>query len=655
MFSFDEITKVDPEVAAAMTDEFNRQNNNLELIASENIVSKAVMAAMGSHLTNKYAEGYPGKRYYGGCQYVDVVEDLARERAKELFGCEYVNVQPHSGAQANMAVFFAILNPGDTFMGMNLDHGGHLTHGSPVNMSGKYFHCVPYGVNDDGFIDYDRVLEIAKECKPKLIVAGASAYARAIDFKRFREIADEVGAYLMVDMAHIAGLVAAGLHMSPIPYAHVTTTTTHKTLRGPRGGMIMCSNEINEKFNFNKAVFPGIQGGPLMHVIAGKAVCFKEALTPEFKAYQEQVVKNAKALSAALIDEGFDILTGGTDNHLMLVDLRNMDISGKELQNRCDEAYIKLNKNTVPNDPRSPFVTSGVRIGTPAVTTRGMVESDIQIAQEAVLAPIGEVAAKLDIKEDELECYGKYKAKLSSDIWERVKDNKDGKLILVTVINPTPAGEGKTTTSVGLGEAFNRFNKKAVIALREPSLGPCFGIKGGAAGGGYAQVVPMEDLNLHFTGDFHAITSANNLLAALLDNHIQQGNVLGIDPERIVWKRCIDMNDRVLRNIVVGLGKKTDGVEYDTQAVKQLKRLTELGFGSFPVCMAKTQFSFSEDPKLLGRPENFKIHVREVYVSAGAGFVVVLTGSVMTLPGLPKKPAAYGIDVDDNGVITGLF
>ena len=554
-----------------------------------------------------------------------------------------------------MAVQFAVLQPGDTIMGMNLDQGGHLTHGSPVNMSGKYFHVVPYGVDENGYLDYDEVRRLALECKPKMIIAGASAYARTIDFKKFREVADEVGAVLMVDMAHIAGLVAAGLHPSPIPYADVVTTTTHKTLRGPRGGMILANKEAAEKFNFNKAIFPGIQGGPLMHVIAGKAICLGEALRPEFKAYQEQVVKNAKALSAALIDEGFDILTGGTDNHLMLVDLRNMDISGKELQNRCDEAYITLNKNTVPNDPRSPFVTSGVRIGTPAVTTRGMVESDIQIAQEAVLAPIGEVAAKLDIKEDELECYGKYKAKLSSDIWERVKDNKDGKLILVTVINPTPAGEGKTTTSVGLGEAFNRFNKKAVIALREPSLGPCFGIKGGAAGGGYAQVVPMEDLNLHFTGDFHAITSANNLLAALLDNHIQQGNVLGIDPERIVWKRCIDMNDRVLRNIVVGLGKKTDGVEYDTQAVKQLKRLTELGFGSFPVCMAKTQFSFSEDPKLLGRPENFKIHVREVYVSEGAGFVVVLTGSVMTLPGLPKKPAAYGIDVDDNGVITELF
>ena len=359
MFSFDEITKVDPEVAAAMTDEFNRQNNNLELIASENIVSKAVMAAMGSHLTNKYAEGYPGKRYYGGCQYVDVVEDLARERAKELFGCEYVNVQPHSGAQANMAVFFAMLNPGDTFMGMNLDHGGHLTHGSPVNMSGKYFH-----------------------------VAGASAYARAIDFKRFREIADEVGAYLMVDMAHIAGLVAAGLHMSPIPYAHVTTTTTHKTLRGPRGGMIMCSNEINEKFNFNKAVFPGIQGGPLMHVIAGKAVCFKEALTPEFKAYQEQVVKNAAALAKALMARGFDIVSGGTDNHLMLMDLKRLGLTGKEVEKLLDEVHITANKNTVPNDPKSPFVTSGIRLGTPAVTTRGANEADMEIIADAIKAAV---------------------------------------------------------------------------------------------------------------------------------------------------------------------------------------------------------------------------------------------------------------------------
>ena len=300
MYSFDEIANFDPEIAQAMTDEINRQDHNIELIASENIVSKAVMAAMGSPLTNKYAEGYPGKRYYGGCEYVDVVEDLARERAKKLFGCEYVNVQPHSGAQANMAVFFAILQPGDTFMGMNLAHGGHLTHGSPVNMSGKYFNVVPYGVNDEGFIDYDEVLRIAKECKPKMIVAGASAYARAIDFKRFREIADEVGAVLMVDMAHIAGLVAAGLHQSPIPYAHVTTTTTHKTLRGPRGGMILSSNEVNEKYNFNKAVFPGIQGGPLMHVIAGKAVCLKEALTDEYKEYQKQVVKNAACLAQAL-------------------------------------------------------------------------------------------------------------------------------------------------------------------------------------------------------------------------------------------------------------------------------------------------------------------------------------------------------------------
>ena len=322
MYSFDEIANFDPEIAQAMTDEINRQDHNIELIASENIVSKAVMAAMGSPLTNKYAEGYPGKRYYGGCEYVDVVEDLARERAKKLFGCEYVNVQPHSGAQANMAVFFAILQPGDTFMGMNLAHGGHLTHGSPVNMSGKYFNVVPYGVNDDGFIDYDEVLRIAKECKPKMIVAGASAYARAIDFKRFREIADEVGAVLMVDMAHIAGLVAAGLHESPIPYAHVTTTTTHKTLRGPRGGMILSSNEVNEKYNFNKAVFPGIQGGPLMHVIAGKAVCLKEALTDEYKEYQKQVVKNAACLAQALTERGFKIVSGGTDNHLMLVDLQ---------------------------------------------------------------------------------------------------------------------------------------------------------------------------------------------------------------------------------------------------------------------------------------------------------------------------------------------
>ena len=392
MFGFDEITKVDPEVAAAMTDELNRQNNNLELIASENIVSKAVMAAMGSHLTNKYAEGYPGKRYYGGCQYVDVVEDLARERAKELFGCEYVNVQPHSGAQANMAVFFAILNPGDTFMGMNLDHGGHLTHGSPVNMSGKYFHCVPYGVNDDGFIDYDKVLEIAKECKPKLIVAGASAYARAIDFKRFREIADEVGAYLMVDMAHIAGLVAAGLHPSPIHYADVVTTTTHKTLRGPRGGMILVSKESMEKnnFNFNKAVFPGIQGGPLMHVIAAKAVCFKEALQDSFKTYQQGIVDNAQALCNGLKNRGIKIVSDGTDNHLMLVDLTPFDLTGKAIEKLLDEAHITANKNTIPNDPKSPFVTSGIRLGTPSVTSRGMNPEDMDKIAEAISIVIKE-------------------------------------------------------------------------------------------------------------------------------------------------------------------------------------------------------------------------------------------------------------------------
>ena len=388
MYSVDEIANFDPEIAQAMTDEINRQDHNIELIASENIVSKAVMAAMGSPLTNKYAEGYPGKRYYGGCEYVDVVEDLARERAKKLFGCEYVNVQPHSGAQANMAVFFAILQPGDTFMGMNLAHGGHLTHGSPVNMSGKYFNVVPYGVNDDGFIDYDEVLRIAKECKPKMIVAGASAYARAIDFKRFREIADEVGAVLMVDMAHIAGLVAAGLHESPIPYAHVTTTTTHKTLRGPRGGMILSSNEVNEKYNFNKAVFPGIQGGPLMHVIAGKAVCLKEALTDEYKEYQKQVVKNAACLAQALTERGFKIVSGGTDNHLMLVDLQNLDLTGKEVEKLLDSVHITANKNTVPNDPKSPFVTSGIRLGTPAITTRGAKEDDMIVIADAIKAAV---------------------------------------------------------------------------------------------------------------------------------------------------------------------------------------------------------------------------------------------------------------------------
>ncbi len=388
MYGFDEIEKVDAEIAKAIQDEIGRQNSHIELIASENFVSKAVMAAMGSPLTNKYAEGYPGKRYYGGCEFVDVVEDLARDRAKQIFGAEYVNVQPHSGAQANMSAFFAIMEPGDTFMGMNLAHGGHLTHGSPVNLSGKYFNVVPYGVNDEGFIDYDEVLRIAKECKPKLIVAGASAYARAIDFKRFREIADEVGAYLMVDMAHIAGLVAAGLHQSPIPYAHVTTTTTHKTLRGPRGGMILSSNEINEKFNFNKAVFPGIQGGPLMHVIAAKAVCFKEALTDEYKQYQTQIVKNAAALCKALQERGFKIVSDGTDNHLMLVDLQNLDLTGKEVEKLLDTVNITCNKNTVPNDPKSPFVTSGIRLGTPAITSRGVVESDMIIIADAIEAAV---------------------------------------------------------------------------------------------------------------------------------------------------------------------------------------------------------------------------------------------------------------------------
>ena len=384
----DFITSYDKEVGEAIQAECGRQRRNLELIASENIVSEPVMMAMGTVLTNKYAEGYPGKRYYGGCQYVDVLETIAIERAKKLFGCDYANVQPHSGAQANMAVFFAILQPDDTFMGMNLAHGGHLTHGSPVNMSGKYFNVVPYGVNDEGFIDYDEVLRIAKECKPKMIVAGASAYARAIDFKRFREIADEVGAVLMVDMAHIAGLVAAGLHQSPIPYAHVTTTTTHKTLRGPRGGMILSSNEVNEKYNFNKAVFPGIQGGPLMHVIAGKAVCLKEALTDEYKEYQKQVVKNAACLAQALTERGFKIVSGGTDNHLMLVDLQNLDLTGKEVEKLLDSVHITANKNTVPNDPKSPFVTSGIRLGTPAITTRGAKEDDMIVIADAIKAAV---------------------------------------------------------------------------------------------------------------------------------------------------------------------------------------------------------------------------------------------------------------------------
>ena len=384
MYAFDEIKKADSEIADAIQAEMERQNSHLELIASENWVSKAVMAAMGSPLTNKYAEGYPGKRYYGGCQCVDVVEDLARERAKKLFGCDYANVQPHSGAQANLAVFFAMLEPGDKVMGMNLDHGGHLTHGSPVNISGKYFNVVSYGVNDEGVIDYDKVREIAVKEKPKMIIAGASAYARIIDFKKFREIADEVGAYLMVDMAHIAGLVAAGLHPSPIPYADVTTTTTHKTLRGPRGGLILCNQKAADKFNFNKAVFPGIQGGPLEHVIAGKAVCFKEALEPEFAEYQKQIIKNAQALSKGLMDRGVKIVSGGTDNHLMLIDLRGEDVTGKELEKRLDAAHITCNKNTVPNDPRSPFVTSGVRLGTPAVTTRGLKEDDMDMIAEGI-------------------------------------------------------------------------------------------------------------------------------------------------------------------------------------------------------------------------------------------------------------------------------
>ena len=384
MFSFEEVSGFDPEIAAAIQNEIDRQNSHIELIASENFVSKAVMAAMGSPLTNKYAEGYPAKRYYGGCEYVDVVENLAISRAKELFGCEYVNVQPHSGAQANMAVFFAVVKPGDTVMGMNLNHGGHLTHGSPVNMSGKYFHIVPYGVNDDGFIDYDEVLRIAKECQPKLIVAGASAYARKIDFKRFREIADEVGAVLMVDMAHIAGLVAAKLHESPIPYADVVTTTTHKTLRGPRGGMILSNQAANEKYNFNKAIFPGIQGGPLMHVIAAKAVCFKEALQPEFRAYQTQIVKNAQALAEGLIKRGFELVSKGTDNHLMLVNLLSKHVTGKEAEKLLDAANITCNKNTIPNDPASPFVTSGIRLGTPAVTTRGMKEAEMDQIAEAI-------------------------------------------------------------------------------------------------------------------------------------------------------------------------------------------------------------------------------------------------------------------------------
>ncbi len=406
------VAQYDPDVAAAMNDELKRQRRNLELIASENIVSPAVMAAMGSVLTNKYAEGYPGKRYYGGCQCVDVVEQIAIDRACKLFGSEYANVQPHSGAQANTAVYFAMLEPGDTVMGMSLSEGGHLTHGSPVNISGKYFNFVPYGVDPETHrINYDKVLEIAKEVKPKMIVCGASAYPRIIDFKRFREIADEVGAYLMVDMAHIAGLVAAGVHPSPVPYAHFTTTTTHKTLRGPRGGLILCNEEYSKQIN--KAIFPGTQGGPLMHIIAAKAVCFGEALKPEFKTYGENIVKNAKTLANGLVSRGLNLVSGGTDNHVMLLDLRDREITGKELEHRLDEVYITVNKNTVPNEPRSPFVTSGIRIGTPAVTTRGLgVEEMDKIAEfislcvndfegsaDDIRAGVNEICAKFPLYE----------------------------------------------------------------------------------------------------------------------------------------------------------------------------------------------------------------------------------------------------------------
>ena len=391
MYSFDEIQKVDKELAKAMDMELGRQKDHVELIASENFVSKAVMAAMGSPLTNKYAEGYPGRRYYGGCQYVDMVEDLAIERAKELFGCSYANVQPHSGAQANAAVYFALLNPGDTVLGMNLDHGGHLTHGSPVNMSGTYFNFVPYGVKDDGFLDYDNLRQVALNNKPKLIIAGASAYARSIDFKKFREVADEVGAILMVDMAHIAGLVATGHHESPFPHAHVVTTTTHKTLRGPRGGMILSSEEFAKEYKLNKSIFPGTQGGPLMHTIAAKAVSFKEALDPSFKDYSKRILKNAQALCKGLQKRGFDIVSDGTDNHLILVDLRSKGVTGKEAEKLLDTVNITCNKNTIPNDPESPMVTSGIRLGTPAVTTRGMNEEDMDVIAEGISLAIEDI------------------------------------------------------------------------------------------------------------------------------------------------------------------------------------------------------------------------------------------------------------------------
>lgn len=402
------VSKYDPEVGAAMGKELARQQRNLELIASENIVSPAVMAAMGSVLTNKYAEGYSGKRYYGGCECVDIVEDIAVHRACELFGANFANVQPHSGAQANMAVYFALLTPGDTVMGMNLAEGGHLTHGSPVNMSGKYFNFVPYGVNADGFIDYDEFEQKAKDCKPKLIVAGASAYPRVIDFKRISEIAKEVGAYLMVDMAHIAGLVAAGQHPSPMPYADVVTTTTHKTLRGPRGGLILTNDEDLAKA-INKAIFPGTQGGPLMHIIAGKAVCFGEALKPEFKDYQKRVVENCQAMANGLLSRGIDLVSGGSDNHLMLVDLRSAGITGKELEHRLDEVYITANKNAIPNDPQKPFVTSGVRLGTPAVTTRGLTTDDCDKVAEFIALAATDFDAKADyIREGVCEICAKH-------------------------------------------------------------------------------------------------------------------------------------------------------------------------------------------------------------------------------------------------------
>ena len=379
------VRQMDPEVGAGLFSEYERQQNNIELIASENILSTASMIAMGTVLTNKYAEGYPGKRYYGGCQEVDKVEDIAIERVKKLFGAEYANVQPHSGAQANMAVTMAVCKAGDTILGMSLDAGGHLTHGSPVNFSGLFYNIVPYGITEEGYLNYDEIRALAKQHKPKMIIAGASAYPRVIDFKKFREIADEVGAVLFVDMAHIAGLVAAGVHPSPVPYADIVTSTTHKTLRGPRGGIILSTAAAAEKYNFNKAVFPGIQGGPLEHVIAAKAVCFGEALKPEYKTYQEQVVKNARALAGELMKRGFNLISSGTDNHLMLVDLTNFsEVSGKDMQNRCDEVNITLNKNSIPREPRSPFVTSGVRIGTPAITTRGFKEEDMAVIADCL-------------------------------------------------------------------------------------------------------------------------------------------------------------------------------------------------------------------------------------------------------------------------------